>query len=150
MVVLCLFTDAVAATVLSYEKPEADVLHRRPRNVKKDRLVNWQLIFQAYGIIGITETIASFTLSYWYLQRRGITFKDLWFSFGQIPTKRDRGLLQHETDRGVLHLFCQSGCDAVAQPDGCALSPPQVLRRLVKRWRVLEDAVPVSGDPLCA
>ncbi|KAJ2973346.1 hypothetical protein NQ176_g6662 [Zarea fungicola] len=86
MIIICLFTDAVAATVLSYEKPEADVLHRRPRNIKKDRLVNWQLIFQAYGIIGMTETLASFFLSYWYLQRNGIAFKDLWFSFGAIPT----------------------------------------------------------------
>lgn len=85
MIIICLFTDAVAATVLSYEKPEADVLHRRPRNIKKDRLVNWQLIFQAYGIIGMTETLASFFLSYWYLQRNGIAFKDLWFSFGAIP-----------------------------------------------------------------
>ncbi|KAJ6788631.1 hypothetical protein PWT90_09441 [Aphanocladium album] len=85
MIIICCFTDCVAATVLSYEKPEADVLHRRPRNVKKDRLVNWQLIFQAYGIIGMTETLASFAMSYWYLERKGIAFKDLWFSFGKIP-----------------------------------------------------------------
>ncbi|KAM3479241.1 hypothetical protein MY8738_005531 [Beauveria namnaoensis] len=85
MIIICCFTDCVAATILSYEKPEADVLHRRPRNVKKDRLVNWQLIFQAYGIIGMTETLASFAMSYWYLERNGIAFKDLWFSFGKIP-----------------------------------------------------------------
>ncbi|OAR00160.1 hypothetical protein LLEC1_01994 [Akanthomyces lecanii] len=86
MIIICCFTDCVAATVLSYEKPEADVLHRRPRNVKKDRLVDWQLIFQAYGIIGMTETLASFAMSYWYLERKGIAFKDLWFSFGKVPS----------------------------------------------------------------
>lgn len=79
------FTDCAAATILSFEKPEADVLLRPPRNVKKDRLVNWQLIFHAYGVIGMTETLTSFAMSYWYLQRNGIAFKDLWFSFGKIP-----------------------------------------------------------------
>ncbi len=80
------FTDCAAATVLSFEKPEADVLRRPPRNVKKDRLVNWQLIFHAYAIIGVTETLASFAMSYWYLDRNGIAFRDLWFSFGKIPS----------------------------------------------------------------
>ena len=71
--------------MLAYEKPEADVLLRRPRNVKKDRLVDWRLILQAYGFIGMIESVASFAMSYWYLQRQGIHFGDLWFSFGKIP-----------------------------------------------------------------
>ncbi|KAG5913910.1 hypothetical protein E4U61_006317 [Claviceps capensis] len=83
------FTDCAAATVLSYEQPEADVLLRRPRNIKKDRLVNWQLMFHAYAIIGVTETLASFAMSFWYLQRNGIPFSDLWFSFGNIPASID-------------------------------------------------------------
>ncbi|KJK83981.1 Sodium/potassium-transporting ATPase subunit [Metarhizium anisopliae BRIP 53293] len=85
MIIICCFTDCAAATILSFEKPEADVLLRRPRNVKKDRLVNWQLIFHAYAIIGVTETLASFAMAFWYLQRQGIPFKDLWFSFGVLP-----------------------------------------------------------------
>ncbi|PHH90903.1 hypothetical protein CDD83_2322 [Cordyceps sp. RAO-2017] len=89
MIIICCFTDCAAATILSFEKPEADVLLRRPRNVKKDRLVNWQLIFHAYGIIGMTETLASFAMSFWYLQRNGIPFRDLWFSFGQLPPSID-------------------------------------------------------------
>ncbi|RDA84279.1 hypothetical protein CP532_3350 [Ophiocordyceps camponoti-leonardi (nom. inval.)] len=85
MIIICCFTDCAAATILSFEKPEADVLMRRPRNVKKDRLVNWQLILHAYGIIGMTETLASFAMSFWYLERNGILFRDLWFSFGRLP-----------------------------------------------------------------
>ncbi|KAF4595445.1 ATPase, P-type, transmembrane domain protein [Ophiocordyceps camponoti-floridani] len=85
MIIICCFTDCAAATILSFEKPEADVLTRPPRNVKKDRLVNWQLVLHAYGIVGMTETIASFAMSFWYLQRNGIAFRDLWFSFGQLP-----------------------------------------------------------------
>ncbi|KAL7800286.1 putative H /K ATPase alpha subunit [Trichoderma ceciliae] len=89
MIVICLFTDAAAATMLSYEKPEADVLRKRPRNVKKDHLVDWKLIFHAYGIIGITETLSSFAMAFWFLQKNGLPFNDLWFSFGTIPSNID-------------------------------------------------------------
>ncbi|KAJ4003188.1 hypothetical protein NW752_011637 [Fusarium irregulare] len=85
MIIICCFTDCAAATMLSYEKPEADVLTRPPRNIKKDRLVNWQLIVQSYGIVGVPQTVASFAMSFWYLERQGIPFNQLWFSFGQIP-----------------------------------------------------------------
>ena len=71
--------------MLSYEKPEAGVLTHPPRNIKKDRLVNWQLIVQSYGIVGVLQTVASFAMSFWYLERQGIPFNQLWFSFGQIP-----------------------------------------------------------------
>lgn len=71
--------------MLSYEQPEADVLTRPPRSTKKDRLVNWQLIFQAYGINGVLQTVASFAMAYWYLGRNGIPFSQLWFAFGKIP-----------------------------------------------------------------
>lgn len=81
MIIICCFTDCAAATILSFEKPEADVLLRRPRNVKKDRLVNWQLIFHAYAIIGMMETLASFAMAFWYLERNRIPFRSLWFSF---------------------------------------------------------------------
>ncbi|KAI0842402.1 calcium ATPase [Hypoxylon sp. FL0890] len=85
MIIICCFTDCAAATVLSYEKPEADVLLRSPRNVKKDRLVNWQLVIHAYGVLGVIETIASFSMAYWYLEKNGIPFRALWFSFGNLP-----------------------------------------------------------------
>ncbi|CCT69115.1 K, P-type ATPase (mediates high-affinity potassium or sodium uptake) [Fusarium fujikuroi IMI 58289] len=83
------FTDCAAATMLSYEKPEADVLTRPPRNIKKDRLVNWQLILQAYGVNGVLQTVASFAMAFWYLQRQGIPFSELWFSFGKLPAGID-------------------------------------------------------------
>ncbi|WKT44026.1 hypothetical protein QSH57_008879 [Fusarium oxysporum f. sp. vasinfectum] len=89
MIIICCFTDCAAATMLSYEKPEADVLTRPPRNTKKDRLVNWQLILQAYGVNGVLQTVASFAMAFWYLQRQGIPFSELWFSFGKLPAGID-------------------------------------------------------------
>lgn len=85
MIIICCFTDCAAATALAYEAPEADVLSRPPRNAKKDRLVNWKLVLQAYGFIGILEAVSSFAMSYWYAQRAGIPFSKLWFGFGAVP-----------------------------------------------------------------
>jgi sodium/potassium-transporting ATPase subunit alpha len=38
-------------------------------------------MLQAYGFIGIIETVTSFAMSFWYLQRNGIPFSSLWFQF---------------------------------------------------------------------
>src|ERR1700744_5970231 len=51
MIIICCFTDCAAATVLAYEAPEADVLLRKPRKPKVDRLVDWKLMLQSYGFI---------------------------------------------------------------------------------------------------
>ncbi|KAK3984747.1 hypothetical protein QBC44DRAFT_336401 [Cladorrhinum sp. PSN332] len=85
MIIICCFTDCLAATALAYEAPEADVLLRPPRKAGVDRLVDWKLIVQSYGFVGVFETVASFAMSYWYLERNGIPFSTIWFSFGQLP-----------------------------------------------------------------
>lgn len=85
MIIICCFTDCAAATAIAYEKPEADVLLRKPRNAKKDRLVDWELILQSYGFIGVLQTLCSFAMSYWYAQRNGLYFSALWFGFGKVP-----------------------------------------------------------------
>ncbi|KAI0146244.1 hypothetical protein GGR57DRAFT_494303 [Xylariaceae sp. FL1272] len=59
MIIICCFTDCAAATVLSYEKAEADVLLRKPRNVEKDHHVDWKLVVHAYGVIGFIDTATS-------------------------------------------------------------------------------------------
>lgn len=85
MIIICCCTDCAAATALAYEYPEADVLLRKPRDAKKDRLVNAKLVLQAYGFIGIIETTTSFAMAYWYAQRAGYPFSVLWFGFGDLP-----------------------------------------------------------------
>ncbi|KAK4549384.1 hypothetical protein LTR36_006381 [Oleoguttula mirabilis] len=85
MIIICCLTDCAAAIAIAYEKPEADVLMRPPRNAKHDHLVDWRLILQAYGSIGVIETVCSFAMSYWYAQRAGLTFSALWFGFGNTP-----------------------------------------------------------------
>ncbi|GJN74018.1 hypothetical protein PLICBS_008102 [Purpureocillium lilacinum] len=89
MIIICCFTDCIGAVVLAYEKPEADLLLRAPRNLKTTKLVNWQLMFHAYALVGMIESLLSFTMAYWYLERTGIHFGDLWFKFGEIPASVD-------------------------------------------------------------
>lgn len=89
MIIICCLTDCAAATVLAYEKPEADVLLRKPRNVKKDKLVDWRLLFHAYIFLGVQETVASFAMAYWYCQRKGVHFSALWLGYGVYPPDYD-------------------------------------------------------------
>ncbi|KAF6809270.1 h k atpase alpha [Colletotrichum musicola] len=96
MIIICLFTDAAAAIAMAYEAPEADVLLRKPRVPGKDRLVDWQLVVQAYGLVGVLETLASFAMSYWYLERNGIRFSDIWFSFSSSPDGIDKEFYQQK------------------------------------------------------
>lgn len=60
--ILCidLGTDMVPAISLAYEKAEADIMKRRPRNPKTDNLVNDRLISMAYGQIGMMQASAGF------------------------------------------------------------------------------------------
>ncbi|KAJ6103579.1 hypothetical protein N7486_003801 [Penicillium sp. IBT 16267x] len=85
MIIICCFTDCAAAVALAYEAPEADVLFRPPRHPRKTRLVDWKLMFHAYAFVGMIEVSLSFTMAFWYLQRNGIYFSDLWFKFGELP-----------------------------------------------------------------
>ncbi|CAK7206964.1 hypothetical protein SEUCBS139899_009771 [Sporothrix eucalyptigena] len=90
MIIICLFTDPMASIALAYEAPEADVLTRPPRLPGKDRLVDWKLLLQAYWITGTIETVLSFSMAYWYLERSGIPFFGaIWFRFGHLPDNID-------------------------------------------------------------
>lgn len=55
---------------------------RPPRNPRKDRLVNTRLIFHAYFVVGLLECFLSFTMAFWYMQRRGVPFTAMWLKFG--------------------------------------------------------------------
>ena len=60
--ILCidLGTDMVPAISLAYEKAESDIMRRKPRDAKKDKLVNERLISISYGQIGMMQASAGF------------------------------------------------------------------------------------------
>lgn len=82
MILVCCLTDLFPSLSLIQEQAESDVLKRKPRNVKKDRLANPQLLLQAYVFVGIPLTVCSCAMSFWWMQRQGIPFSDMWFKYG--------------------------------------------------------------------
>ena len=49
---ICLQVPAIS---LAYEKAESKIMDRKPRDAKRDKLVNSRLIGMAYGQIGIIQ-----------------------------------------------------------------------------------------------
>uniref|UniRef100_A0A8C9WLN3 Sodium/potassium-transporting ATPase subunit alpha n=1 Tax=Scleropages formosus TaxID=113540 RepID=A0A8C9WLN3_SCLFO len=60
--ILCidLGTDMIPAISLAYENAETDIMKRKPRDAKTDKLVNERLISMAYGQIGMVQAVAGF------------------------------------------------------------------------------------------
>jgi sodium/potassium-transporting ATPase subunit alpha len=58
---------------------------RPPRRIGKDRLVNSRLILQAYVAMGIPECACAMAMSYWYMQRKGIPFGEMFLKYGAMP-----------------------------------------------------------------
>lgn len=101
------------------------MLLRKPRVPGKNRLVDWQLVLQAYGLVGFLETAASFAMSYWYLQRKGIPFSDIWFSFGKLPDTIDPDYYQARLNEASSIYFVNLVVMLVAPPrSGTHLGPP--------------------------
>ncbi|XP_054853340.1 potassium-transporting ATPase alpha chain 2 [Eublepharis macularius] len=53
-------TDIIPSVALAYEKAESDIMKRKPRHKKKDRLVNQELAVYSYLQIGILQSIGAF------------------------------------------------------------------------------------------
>lgn len=66
------------------------MLLRKPRKPGVDRLVDWKLMLQSYGFVGMLEAVSSFSMAYWYLQRNSISFGELWFGYGNVPSTIDQ------------------------------------------------------------
>lgn len=81
MIVICVLTDLLPSLALMMERSESDLLTRKPRAPKKDRLVNLKLLTQAYLITGILEMISSMIMFYVYLSEQGIPFNKVMLSF---------------------------------------------------------------------
>ncbi|XP_030399101.1 potassium-transporting ATPase alpha chain 1 [Gopherus evgoodei] len=56
-----LCTDIFPSVSLAYEKAESDIMHLKPRNPRRDRLVNEALAVYSYFQIGAIQSFAGFT-----------------------------------------------------------------------------------------
>ncbi|KAJ6489874.1 hypothetical protein C8R45DRAFT_1062204 [Mycena sanguinolenta] len=104
MIIICVVTDVLPALSMVYEKPEADLLLRKPRNRKKDRLADVKLLGHAYLFIGILETLTSMTAAFYFgFQRNGVPFSALWRKYGTSTV--DPALLAELTNRAQSLYF---------------------------------------------
>ncbi|KAJ2851579.1 hypothetical protein IWW36_001063 [Coemansia brasiliensis] len=71
MLVINTITDVWASVVLTYEEPETDLMLHPPRNSVKEGLVNTRFFVQAYGFIGIIETLTGHFAFFLCLYLRG-------------------------------------------------------------------------------
>ncbi|CAK9303887.1 unnamed protein product [Gordionus sp. m RMFG-2023] len=98
--ILCidLGTDMVPAISLAYEKAESDIMKRKPRNAKKDKLVNERLIGVAYGQVGVIQAAAGpYDLLGLRTSWESAAYNDLPDSYGQEWTYADRKRLEYTT-----------------------------------------------------
>jgi len=110
-------TDIIPAIALAYEKPEADIMRRPPRNPRHDRLVNKRLISITYGQIGMTQSLSGFYTYFMVLMMHGFmpnrllglripwenrSINDLRDSWGQTWTYENRNNLLMRAQSGYF------------------------------------------------
>ncbi|RZC27665.1 sodium/potassium-transporting ATPase subunit alpha-like [Asbolus verrucosus] len=83
-------TDLWPAISLAYEKPEADIMTRYPRDPHYDKLVNHRLILLTYGQIGVIQTCASFSSYFLCMLEHG-------FFWDKLPGLREKWMLENVT-----------------------------------------------------
>jgi sodium/potassium-transporting ATPase subunit alpha len=105
MIIICCLTDCAAAITLAYEKPEADLMLRPPRNIKKDRLVDTKLIFHAYFFVGLYQCFLSFAMAFWYMERKGVPFSAMWLKFGEYDPQYDADYIKETANTASSIYF---------------------------------------------
>jgi sodium/potassium-transporting ATPase subunit alpha len=96
MIYICVITGmsfpAVVPTILDvgpslsliFEKPEADLMSRKPRSRKTDRMVDWKLLINAYLFIGMLESFSAFFMWFYYMHSHaGISPSQLFLAFNK-------------------------------------------------------------------
>ncbi|XP_027690947.1 potassium-transporting ATPase alpha chain 2 isoform X1 [Vombatus ursinus] len=102
-------TDIIPSIALAYEKAESDIMNRKPRHKKKDRLVNQQLALYSYLHIGILQSLGAFLAYFTVYAEQGFkparliflrseweddNINDLEDSYGQEWTRYQRKYLE--------------------------------------------------------
>lgn len=102
-------TDIVPSIALAYEKAESDIMNRKPRHKKQDRLVNKPLALYSYLHIGLMQSLGAFLVYFTVYAQQGFrpstlmnlrveweqdSVNDLEDSYGQQWTRYQRKYLE--------------------------------------------------------
>jgi sodium/potassium-transporting ATPase subunit alpha len=69
--------DVVMSISLMYEKAEADLMLRKPRNARTDRLTDWRFFIQIYLFIGLMMWPCAMSMWFLYMSQQGLRFHDV-------------------------------------------------------------------------
>ncbi|KAJ1814699.1 hypothetical protein LPJ75_002657 [Coemansia sp. RSA 2598] len=84
MLVINTISDVWASVVLINEEPETDIMLTPPRNPKREKLVDAKFFLQAYGFIGMIQTISGHIMFFLCLYLRGgIAPKHVFLAFNK-------------------------------------------------------------------
>jgi sodium/potassium-transporting ATPase subunit alpha len=84
-----LFTELAPAISLAYEPAEPDIMQRRPRNIKTDRLVSRQLLSYAYLQAGVLEAAACFLAYFFVYRAHDVSMSDLFLTDSEFGDDND-------------------------------------------------------------
>ncbi|KAH6568958.1 hypothetical protein BASA50_007993 [Batrachochytrium salamandrivorans] len=80
-IIICSMNDVAMAIGLMYEIAESDLMLRKPRNARTERLTDWRFFIQVYLFTGGIMWPACMFLFFHYFAERGIGFYDVIFMF---------------------------------------------------------------------
>ncbi|KAI8817013.1 calcium ATPase transmembrane domain M-containing protein [Fimicolochytrium jonesii] len=114
----CIGNDVAMSASLMFEKPEADLMNRKPRNARTDRLANRNFFVQIYLFIGPMMWLSAMGMWFLWMSTRDIYFNDLVLAFERWGKLNDDGgfhaALVYDVNVGnciyyVTMLFLQFG-----------------------------------------
>ncbi|KAG2039128.1 hypothetical protein BDR03DRAFT_894591 [Suillus americanus] len=77
----CITNDVIMSISLMYEQPEWDLMRRKPRNARTDRLTDWRLFFHVYLFYGLMLWPCAMGMWFLYMSQQGLGFYDVILAF---------------------------------------------------------------------
>lgn len=103
-VFFCSVNDVAMSISLMFEQPEGDLILRPPRNVKKDRLVDWKCVLHIFCFYAVMTGVGSMGAYFMYMAEYGIGWNDLIMAFN----KWEAGYKGYATDEELAFLVARS------------------------------------------
>ncbi|KAG2077837.1 calcium ATPase [Suillus decipiens] len=75
--------DVVMSISLMYEKPEWDLMQRKPRNARTDRLTDWRFFFHIFLFYGLMLWPCAMAMWFLYMDQQGLSFYKVILTFNQ-------------------------------------------------------------------
>ncbi|KAI8910746.1 calcium ATPase transmembrane domain M-containing protein [Powellomyces hirtus] len=85
-VTFCVFNDIPMSIPIMYERAESDLMKRRPRNARTDRLTDWRFFLQVYLFIGLMMFPCAMGMFFFYMGEQRIAFYDIMLAYERWGT----------------------------------------------------------------